>query len=484
MLSTLLILCVVIWVPILFYFLIERGFVVLLIWLLIAPVAVNMIQNPSRNPLFTPQMELDFIERIVFEQNRRNREPSGYLHDSTSIRLKDVLEPTRLLFFTLALLLLVEKIYRNRQFLPLDRAEFWMIIFSALLVVNVILQSVRVANGLKVATDAFIVPFLAYAITRRFISSEARFQQFLWMLIGLGLYVVCIALVERVLHTDLTYRVKGPFVQRNHFSAVMMAVFFMTLLAHMRLSFDWDTLRWAIRWSVLILAPLGILATWTRSNWLGFMCGVTVLLLMARPYLSRGLKLVSIGLILLLVPGMLIAFQAVVPDEVVTDRLANINTLYARIGAWLLQLQEGIKHPILGIGFLNVRQLLGTQHIYVMGIKSETSSHNCFLAFFVELGIFGLFSYLAMVTAIIRTGLQQYREGRWLQDRWVGICMVSILVAYLVPGLTSTMLYVPAISHVYIFACLGALAGVAGLDRVPSPTSFSLMQRNRAQHVS
>jgi O-antigen ligase len=484
MLSTLLILCVVIWVPIVIYFMIERGFVVLLIWLLIAPIAVNIIEHPSRNPLFTPEMELDYVERLEFEKNRRNREPSGYLHDSTSIKPKDVLEPTRLLFCTLALLLLVEKIYRNRQFLPLDRTEFWMIIFSVLLVVNIILQSGRVANGLKVAIDAFIVPFLAYAITRRFISSEARFQQFLWVLIGMGLYVLCIALVERVLHTDLTYRIKGPFVARNHFSAVVMAVFFMTLLAHLRLSFDWDTLRWAIRWSVLILAPLGIIATWTRSNWLGLMCGVSVLLLMARPYLSRGLKLVSIGLILLLLPGMLIAFETVVPVETVADRITNVNTIYARIGAWLLQLQEGIKHPILGIGFLNVRQLLGTQHIYVMGIKSETTSHNCFLAFFVELGLFGLFSYLAMVTAIMRTGLQQYREGRWLQDRWAGICMVSIWVAYLVPGLTSTMLYVPAISHVYIFACMGALAGVAGLDRVPSPARFSLMNLNRAQQVS
>jgi len=380
MLSTLLILCVVIWVPILFYFLIERGFVVLLIWLLIAPVAVNMIQNPSRNPMFTPEMELDYVEQLEFEKNRRNRQPSGYLHDSASIRLKEVLQPTRLLLLTPAFLLFFEKIYRHRQSLPLDQAELWMIIFSVLLFVNIILQSGRVANGLKLAIDAFIVPFLAYGITRRFISSEARFQQFLWVLIGLGLYVVCIALVERVLHTDLIYRIKGPFVTRNHFSAVVMAVFFMTLLAHLRLNFDWDTLRRAIRWSVLILAPLGILAIWTRTNWLGFMCGVTVLLLMARPYLSRELKLASIGLILLLVPGMLIAFQTVVPDELVTDRLANINPIYARIGAWLLQLQEGIKHPILGIGFRNTRELLGTQHIYIMGIKSETSSHNCFLA--------------------------------------------------------------------------------------------------------
>jgi O-antigen ligase len=190
---------------------------------------------------------------------------------------------------------------------------------------------------------------------------------------------------------------------------------------------------------------------------------------------------VSIGLGLLLLPVLFIGFQAMSREEAVEDRIANVNTIYSRAGAWLIQLQEGIRHPLLGIGFNNVRELLANEQVYVMGIKSLSHSHNCFLAFFVELGVFGLFSYLAIVASIIRMGLSRYRQGPRLQDRWVGICAIAILIGYLVPGLTSTMLYIPTMSHVYVYVCLGALAGIDGIIRSSPPvkpfmTTFGLKQ--------
>jgi len=181
--------------------------------------------------------------------------------------------------------------------------------------------------------------------------------------------------------------------------------------------------------------------------------------------LTRGSKVAMIGLVFLLIPLLVIGFQAAVHTEAVDGRIANENTIYSRIGAWMVQLDAGIRNPILGIGFNNVRELLLTNRIYFMGVRSLVSSHNCFLAIFVELGGFGLFMYLAIAFSIIRAGASQVHGSvRW-EDRWLWIASAAILVGYLVPGLTSVILYSPSVSHVYVYTCLGALAGVAGTTR-------------------
>jgi len=462
--SILLILCALIWLPILVYSIINYGYTVLLIWLLIAPVALNVFGNPGRNPFFSPYTVPE-QEYFVPEQSaKRSQDLGGYAGDQpTNIRLKEVLDPTRLLFIGLAFALLLERLYKDKRLVPLDRTEVWMALFGLIVLVNAALLSQRPLNGVRVAIDVFLVPFLAYAFMRRLVSSAERFRQFTWTMIALGLYLIAIALLERLMHPYLLYRLQGPFPQRNLFYIVLMTVFFMALLDLLRSRSLVETrgaLYGVVRWVVLWGAPLVIVATWTRSNWLGFLSGSWVLLFLGRRFINRGHKLVAVGLGLLLVPVLLVGFLALAPEEMVEGRIGDENSIYARIGAWQLQLQEGINHPLFGIGFNNVRALLATQRVYVMGVRSETTSHNCFLAFFVELGTVGLLAYLAIALSITRMGLQRYRQGPRQQDQWAGICSIAILVAYLVPALTSTILYVPWVSHVYVFACIGGIAGV------------------------
>jgi len=109
-----------------------------------------------------------------------------------------------------------------------------MMVFTLFLVVNTLLLSHRVANSLKVVTDAFLMPFVAYYVTRRFVKSEDRLRQLTNMLVAFGLMLIFIAIVERIGHAQLLYRLRGPFPHRNQFYMVMMVVFFMTLLSIIR----------------------------------------------------------------------------------------------------------------------------------------------------------------------------------------------------------------------------------------------------------
>jgi hypothetical protein len=82
--------------------------------------------------------------------------------------------------------------------------------------------------------------------------------------------------------------------------------------------------------------------------------------------------------------------------------------------------------------------------------------------------------YLAIGFSIVRAGASQCQGAvRW-EDRWLGIVSAAILVGYLVPGLTSVILYSPSVSHVYVYTCLGALAGVAGTTRVAHGIAITL----------
>lgn len=468
MLSILLVLCVLIWLPILLYYLTDKGFAILLIWLLIAPIVLNLIEHPNRNPFFTPEVELDYGKRLLLEKARQEAKRGGlqksYSVDKVSIRVDELLVPTRLIFLVFVLVLLLDKYYKRTPLEPLNKTETLMMVFVVLLVVNVSLLSNRMANGLKLATDAFFIPFVAYYVTRRFVKSEERLRQLSNVLIAFGLMLIVIAIIERTNHSYLLHRLRGPFPHRNHFYIVLMVVFFMTLLHTLRYHRDHNkplTLHAACCWVILCATPMIIVGTWTRSNWLGFFAAVWVTLFLARRLMTRGTKVVMLGLAMLLIPMLVIGFQVVASTEAVDGRIANQNTIYSRIGAWIVQLEAGLKNPVLGIGFNNVRELLLNNRIYFMGVRSLVSSHNCFLAFFVELGIFGLLLYLAIVFSIMRAGMKQFYRPVRREDRWFGLISISLLVGHLVPGLTSVILYSPTVSHVYVYTCLGALAGVS-----------------------
>jgi O-antigen ligase len=167
-----------------------------------------------------------------------------------------------------------------------------------------------------------------------------------------------------------------------------------------------------------------------------------------------------VGLALLVGPILALGLYEFTPREVVDSRLAATSTVYARLGAWKNIVDESFKSPITGIGLNNLRDVLSQRRITFEGIRSETHDHNSYLAMIAELGLFGLFAYLAMVASIIRMSLSVYHGSRSLQQRWLGVAVVSIMVAYLVAALFANTLYLPTVSHIYLYVFVGAVAGL------------------------
>ncbi len=110
-----------------------------------------------------------------------------------------------------------------------------MALFSGLLILSAILYSHRMAFGLRVALDVFIVPFLAYFLMRRLAQHEEDFRRLTQRRWLPRFYVIVACALERVVNTQLLYRLKGPFMQSSVrgssiLHAVLIVVFFVGLL--------------------------------------------------------------------------------------------------------------------------------------------------------------------------------------------------------------------------------------------------------------
>ena len=455
MLVILLLTCTLIWTLIISYQINRRGFLVLIIWLFIAPLTSSITQKIISEPLLQDQMMEEMKPRASVEK--------AFLSES-KMRLKDFLEPTRILFGLFFLLFLTNALLKKNCLFNLNRIEVYMVLFSILLVINALSMSKRPMFGLHIACDAFIIPFLGYFLTRRLVTNEERFRKFIHVLEYMSLYVIIIALIERMIHQELIYRLAGPFPTANTLYAVLSVIFFVILTE----SYKEESVPMGsfisspfLKKIVLYLTPIIIFLTLGRGNWLGFLFGLCVFIFMARKLAKVSTSVFMVGLMLLSICVVILIVPSFIPDDLVNKRIGNIPNIYARVGAWRLILNEGFSNPVYGIGIHNLRYLLATTNLAGWNSSMVNTAHNSFLAIASELGIIGLIIYAAVILSILSTGLVLYQRGAITQDKWRGAAIISILVAYLTPAMFANTLYLETpLHHVYAYAYAGAIAAL------------------------
>ena len=457
MLIILLSVCLLPWIAILLYQIASRRFTVLVLWLLIAPVVTNLAEGMGNTTLYETSGSRD-----------RN-----YDTGTAKITLYKLLKPTRILFSIFLVFFLLERLGKKRPTVPLDRTEIWMSILSVILIASVFLQSKRLAFGLHVAIDAFIVPFLAYYLTRRLVTNEDRFRQVIAVIGYMGFYVIPICLQESLLHRggyvdrwtrEFEYhRVAGLFERRDHLYIAMLVVFCAVLsdfLGRKGLPHEKGALPRSIAWLVMLLTPVVIFLTYTRGNWGGFMMGLGIMLFLGRRMLKFPSKVGAIGLALVFLPVIVIGAQSLASKELYEGRVTNWGNLFARVATWKVALEEAGEAPIFGIGLNNLNSTLQREKTLFKGSGSVTTPHNAFVAILVDLGAVGLFLHLAIPAAIFQIGLRLYRRGSCFKDRWRGIAVIAVILAYHMPSLFEHLVYQPTVAHVYVYAFVGSVAGL------------------------
>ena len=456
--SLFLLLCAVVWIPVLLYEIGRRRFAVLLIWLLLAPFTTLLLRPSFMGASFGGSSA------------SQKAEPAGYLGDEASVSARELLDPTRLLFIAYLFLLLDTYIRRRRKWMPLDRTELFMGLFVALVLASVMLSSNRLLFGVRIAMDAFVIPFLGYFIARRLITDETQLAKITRVIIWAGCFVIVSCLVERLTHGELLYRLGGPFRSPSGLLTLLSVMFFVTLTAQQARSTASGSrnVEGMIRLAVLLLTPIVVLLTWSRGSWLGFVGGAAVYMLLLQRLVRSRQRVVPVALTLVFLGIAVFGADVLSDTDTFRARVANLGNIYARVGAWQVVVEEAQDSAFVGIGLNNLRDVLASQTIVVGDVKSEATSHNSYLSLLVEVGVLGLFLYLGVLWSILRTGLKMYRKGEYVLIRFWGITIISAIVAYILPALFANTMYLLNPSHAYLYVVMGGLAGVYGPQRETS----------------
>jgi O-antigen ligase len=461
------------WLLLVFYAFYHQRSAVLLIWLLIAPAVTYLVDRTEPTVLAeTEGTEMD------------PSESQFYYEQPTKITLQKLLDPNRIVFGAFLLIFLMEGLVKRQHSISLDGTEIWIGIFSVILLANVLLWSGRLAFGLRIAADSYIVPFFSYCVARRLVTTEDRFRQLTRVIGYMAAYVILFCLFERVTTPGLFYRLHGPFEDGGSSVYVVLTVaFFMALLESRydrRLGMKRGILPPIIRSLVLYLTPVMVAFTLVRANWVGFLLGVGMFLLLGRRLASFSRRTAgTVGLSLLLISIGALLLPLVVPEEFFEERVGDSINIFGRFATWIATLEIVSKAPILGVGLNNLQGLLALQIFSFRGFWNYSTPHNSFLSMIAELGIVGLVAYLAVVVAIIKMGLRLYRTGPRLQDRWRGVALLAVIIAYLTPSMFAHNMSYTGLIHIYVYIFAGALAGIYGRNQLPA-ISHGYIRRHRS----
>lgn len=218
-------------------------------------------------------------------------------------------------------------------------------------------------------------------------------------------------------------------------------------------------------------ASLGLVLSWSRGAWLGFMAGAAVLALFSTRHVRRGLGLT---LVAAAAASALLAFGATAgigPARAVIDRLggfrdeftlgdvrgvdindANYSVL-ERLAHWQAAADMARDDLWSGVGFGNYESAYA-DYALINFPAALGHAHNYYLNLLAEVGLLGLLAYMAFWLAMMGQSIWLIRRLAW-PERGVAVGLLAAWVALAVHHLVDK-LYVNNI-YVHLGVMLGLL---------------------------
>lgn len=244
---------------------------------------------------------------------------------------------------------------------------------------------------------------------------------------GIALVAGGIALVGLVQflegYDDLSRRILGPFSHYMTFSGVL-------LLADLLLAASLAAgRRGAWRWMALVAINLAILASYTRSVWVGLFVALGLLFLLRRPRWLLALPAAAV-LFALLAPGPVLERARSIAD--VHDPSNRDRISMARAGLAMIA-----DRPLVGLGPEMVEEVYPRYRVEGAVRDAVPHLHDTFLQLGAERGLPALGAYLALMATALAFSWRRYRrEGGFRGERadlFLGVILA--LVGFNVAGL-------------------------------------------------
>jgi putative inorganic carbon (hco3(-)) transporter len=254
-------------------------------------------------------------------------------------------------------------------------------------------------------------------------------------------------------------RAVGSFADPNYYAALLaLASLPAIVLALANLRRD----GWLLAPAALALT--GLAFSLSRGAMLGLAVGLLFLLLWTR---ARRIALVVAGAAILLTlaggnPLVRSEYYGAVSERI--SSLQNPTRESKRPEIWETALDITIEHSLVGIGVNQFEHEAVQRSLFERGRTLE-NAHSIPLSLAAETGVIGLAAFLVLVGQLVARSLRALVA----RDRLVRVLAFGVsaaLVAFLVQGLTVTLIRVPVLTGMF-FLLAGLLTGLADLSRRP-----------------
>jgi putative inorganic carbon (hco3(-)) transporter len=190
-----------------------------------------------------------------------------------------------------------------------------------------------------------------------------------------------------------------------------------------------------------------LLLTYTRTALLGTVLGLVVVGFVQSKRLLVILMLVGVCA-LVAVPQMSARFSDLTSTSTAGSGPSE-NSLVWRLGWWAQVLPLANSNPVTGIGLSMTSNLTET-----------AQPHNDYVRAYVETGLLGLGTYLAMLIALVGLGRRAVQaSSRGTFDRGVAVGFLGCAVAYVAASLAANVMS-NVVSLWYLFAFAAAASAV------------------------
>lgn len=389
------------------------------------------------------------------------------------------LYPARVSSILLFLVFAIQILTGLRKVPPIGAIEKAMLVFLVLMFVSIISLGQKPAWLLLMR--GYIYPFVFFYFARAVVNREDQLRLVFGYLTLVGVYFAVTGLFEEFRlyslvwprfivdptvadHglTRLGFRVRGIFLQPAILGLVMTMGFFPAwhFLRHRP-----GILPMATRILLLITTPLTLFFTETRSVYLGFFLSLVIAAIW-----SRGLRALSIGLLLAGFAGVVLNWNNLQSEDRSKGGMATMNTIHYRIALMYETAEIFLDSPFFGVGFMNFeeaalryrkpRDVPVFGHIDI-GTGGQAVSHNILVTIIAEQGAMGLVPYLLIYVLVIARSRRAFRAlpSTGLISKDYVVCVWCAMAAYVANAMFLEMRYFEYVNVLFFFL-IGAMVGM------------------------
>jgi len=359
----------------------------------------------------------------------------------------------------------------NRRRLPnLNGLDICVIVWFGALAFNTLTTDFGYRDRLPISRLLFfnLLPVVSYFLLRIYPLTSPQQRGLLWALVGLGLYLGFTGLAEwRRWHglvfpkyivsptfTEFYGRARGPLLNPviNGMLLSICGAASLLLLPITRRRY------WLPLLMVFGVIGIGVVATLTRSCWVGFAVSTVLICLAPLSWRQRFfVTLVCSVFALVFLASFSAQLNRFKRDEYVSvEEMAQSVAIRPVLAAVAWEIFKD--HPLHGVGFGQYNkhkkpyhQREGYELPLQMGLPYI--QHNVMLSYLAEVGLVGLLAAIAMWLACARVAIQAWAaESSPITSRCVALLLATALLNYLINGLFHDVSIIPVANSSLLFA--------------------------------